>query len=255
MVYTAIALFGLIVGSFLNVCVYRLPRGESIVKPRSHCPECGRALPWNENIPVISYIFLRGKCSGCGKHISFIYPVVEILTAAIAVVLYVFFGLSPRAAIYFVLFSALIIATFTDFERQEIPDVITLPGIAAGLLAVSIFPELLTGTRLEAVINSILGILVGGGSLYILGFVGEIIFRKESMGGGYIKLLAMIGAFLGWKLTLLTFFLAPFFGSFTGLILKIREGKEVIPYGPYLSLAALISVLFGERIIGFLFHL
>ncbi|MFH1790515.1 MAG: prepilin peptidase [Candidatus Omnitrophota bacterium] len=246
-------ILGLVLGSFLNVCIFRIPRGESVVMPRSNCPKCRHFLPWYENIPVLSYIFLRGRCSRCRTRISFVYPAVEVLTAGLAAVIFVFFGLTPKAAIYFFMFSALIVVTFIDFERQEIPDIITLPGIAAGLITVFVYPDLLSQARPQAMLDSFLGVIIGGGSLYALGFLGEIVFKKEAMGGGDIKLLAMIGAFIGWKLCVVTFFLAPFFGSFTGLILKIRDGKEVIPYGPYLSLAALVSVLWGANIIKYFF--
>ena len=144
--------------------------------------------------------------------------------------------------------------TFIDFERHEIPDIITLPGIGIGLILSFLYPELLSKTGpLASLFDSLLGVVVGGGSLYLMGFFGEIVFKKEAMGGGDIKLLAMIGSFLGWKIALLTFFVAPFFGAITGLILKIKEGKEIIPYGPYLSLGALVSLLWGENIIRFLF--
>lgn len=255
MIYTLLAVFGLIIGSFLNVCIFRIPRGKSIVTPRSNCPKCRHVLPWYENIPVLSYIFLKGQCSKCSTRISPAYPIVEILTALLAIVLYIFFGFSLKSLIFFLLFSSLIITTFVDFERQEIPDIITLPGIIIGLCLSVVYPELFLKLRLEALLDSFLGVLVGGGSLYVLGFLGEIIFKKEAMGGGDIKLLAMIGAFLGWELTLLTFFLAPLFGSCTGIILKIKEGKEIIPYGPYLALAAFIALLWGNDIIKFLFHI
>jgi len=221
--------------------------------PRSHCVKCNHLITWYENIPVLSYIFLLGKCSVCKDKISLVYPIVEILTAVMAVLLYMFFGPSVKTVIYFVLFSSLIVATFIDFERQEIPDIITLPGIVLGLLTVVIYPELLGKGRMDAIVDSLIGILVGGGSLYAIGFLGEIVFKKEAMGGGDIKLLAMVGAFMGWELTLVTFFLAPIFGSLAGIIAKIKEGKELIPYGPYLSLAAFISLLCGRDIIRFMF--
>lgn len=254
MVYLIIVLFGLVIGSFLNVCIYRIPRGESVVFPRSHCPKCGHKIPWHENVPVLSFILLGGKCSRCKQGISSVYPVVEIITALIAVLLYKFFGFSFETLIFFILFSALVIATFVDFERQEIPDVITLPGILIGLVLSCIYPDFLGETRPLALLNSFLGVLAGGGSLYLVGFLGELVFRKEAMGGGDVKLLAMVGAFLGWKLALLAFFIAPLFGSFVGIALKMKEGKEMIPYGPYLSLASFIALLWGNDIMNFLFN-
>jgi leader peptidase (prepilin peptidase) / N-methyltransferase len=251
MEYFIISVFGLIIGSFINVCIYRVPRNESIVVPRSHCPKCGHILRWYENIPVLSYVFLLGRCRKCRKRISFIYPLVEILTAVIAVLLYAFLGATPKTAVFFILFASLIMVTFIDFERQEIPDIITLPGIVIGFALSVLYPEILSKDRLHAMLDSFLGILIGGGSLYIIGFLGELVFKKEAMGGGDIKLLAMIGAFLGMKFTLLTFFLAPFLGMFAGLLAKIKEGKDTIPYGPYISLAALLAVLWGDTILQF----
>ncbi len=254
MIYILIFIFGAIFGSFLNVCIYRIPRGESIIKPGSHCVKCGYALAWHENIPILSFIILGGRCRNCKRGISFVYPLVEIMTALLALIVFAFFGVTLKALILFILFSSLIVATFIDFQRNEIPDIITLPGILIGLSLSFFYPNLLSGLKpLASLFDSFLGVVVGGGSLYLMGFFGEIVFKKEAMGGGDIKLLSMIGSFLGWKLALLTFFIAPFFGSITGLILKIKEGKEIIPYGPYLSLAAFVSLLYGDEIIRFLF--
>lgn len=254
MIYVLIFILGSIFGSFLNVCIYRIPRGESIIKPNSHCPKCGHILSWYENIPILSFIILAGRCKSCKKGISYIYPLVEIMTASLAVVIFINFSITLKSVIFFVLFSSLIVATFIDFQRHEIPDTVTLPGIGIGLILSFLYPSLLSKTEpLASFFDSLLGVVVGGGSLYLMGFFGEIVFKKEAMGGGDIKLLSMIGSFLGWRIALLTFFIAPFFGSITGLILKIRKGKEIIPYGPYLSLAALISLLWGENIIRFLF--
>lgn len=194
-----------------------------------------------------------GKCARCKQKISFRYPLVEILTCSIAVILYLFFGVSLKTPIYFIFFSALIVITFIDLDIQEIPDVISLPGIVLGLILSAAYPDMLGKTRLESFLNSLFGIIVGGGSLYLIGFIGEMVFKKEAMGGGDIKLLAMIGAFLGWKLTILAFFIAPFFGSITGIIVKLREGKEMIPYGPYLSIASFVSLIWGEFILKMLF--
>lgn len=254
MVYIFLLILGSIFGSFLNVCIHRMPKGESIINPGSHCPKCGHMLSWQENVPLLSFIILKGRCRNCKDKISYIYPIVETLTALLAVTVYIFFGISLKSLIYFAVFSSLIVASFVDFHRLEIPDIITLPGIFIGLALSFLYPALLSKTKpLDSFLDSFLGMFVGGASLYLLGFLGEMVFKKEAMGGGDIKLLAMIGAFLGWKSVLLTFFIAPFFGSVTGLILKIKEGKEVIPYGPYLSLAAFVSVLWGEKIIRVLF--
>jgi leader peptidase (prepilin peptidase)/N-methyltransferase len=151
--------------------------------------------------------------------------------------------------------SGLIIATFVDFEIQEIPDEVSIGGMVVGLILAIAFPSIMNETaRLNSFLNSFSGALIGGGMIYIMGMLGEFAFKREAMGGGDVKLLAMIGAFIGWKLVMLTFFLAPVFGSVVGIILKIKHGKDIIPYGPYLSLAAVCSIFFGERILHLLFY-
>ncbi|MCX5667770.1 MAG: prepilin peptidase [Candidatus Omnitrophica bacterium] len=246
---------GSIVGSFLNVCVYRLPKGRSVIFPGSHCPNCTAAIHWYDNIPIFSYIFLGGKARCCKAKISLRYFIVEALTASAYLVLFIFFGMTPKFFAYAVMASGLIVATFVDFEIQEIPDEVSVGGLAVGLILSIAFPSILNETtRLNGFLNSFLGALAGGGMIYAMGMLGELAFKKEAMGGGDVKLLAMIGAFIGWKLTVLTFFLAPVFGSVVGVILKIRHGKDVIPYGPYLSLAAVCSIFFGERLLRILFY-
>ena len=248
-------LMGAIVGSFLNVCIYRLPKGRSVIFPGSHCPNCAMAIHWYDNIPILSYIFLGGKARCCKAKISFRYFIVEILTASAFLILFSTFGLTPKFFAYAVMVSGLIIATFVDFEIQEIPDEVSMGGLAVGLVLAIAFPSVLNETtRLNGFLNSIFGALAGGGMIYVMGMLGEFAFKKEAMGGGDVKLLAMIGAFIGWKLTVLTFFLAPVFGSVVGIILKIRYGKDIIPYGPYLSLAAICSIFFGDRIFHLLFY-
>jgi leader peptidase (prepilin peptidase)/N-methyltransferase len=249
--YTQVLLivFGLCIGSFLNVVIYRLPKGKSIVFPGSSCTKCGHKIKWYENIPVLSYIFLLGKCSKCKDKISVQYPIVEILTAGVLWGLFARFGLVPLTFIYFALFSSLIVCSFIDLEIQEIPDVITLPGIVIGLLISVIYPDILGGTRLLALKTSFLGVIAGGGSLLCLGMFGELIFKKEAMGGGDIKLLAMIGAFLGWQIAILTFFIAPFFGIGAGIIAKIKKGDEYIPYGPHIVIASFVCLLWSDKIL------
>ena len=248
-------IFGSIVGSFLNVCIYRLPKGRSVIVPGSHCPNCAQAIRWHDNIPILSYIFLGGKARCCRAKISLRYFIVEILTASAFLILFSVFGPTPKFFAYAVMVSSLIIATFVDFEIQEIPDEVSIGALAIGLIMAIAFPSVLNETaRLDGFLNSFLGALAGGGMIYAMGILGEFAFKKEAMGGGDVKLLAMIGAFIGWKLAVLTFFLAPVFGSIVGIILKIRHGRDVIPYGPYLSLAAVCSIFFGERILHLLFH-
>lgn len=247
---------GAIVGSFMNVCIYRLPREKSIIKPRSFCPLCKEAIPWYDNIPMVSFLLLRGRCRFCKGKISPVYIIVEIISGSMCVLLFRYFGFTPRFFILWYLTCSLIVASFIDLRFQEIPDVITLPGILIGLGAALFYPPLMARVEmLPSALQSFLGVLAGGGSIYALGFVGEIIFKKEAMGGGDVKLLAMVGAFLGWKLAIFVFFLAPFFGAVVGITLKIKEGRDIIPYGPYLSLAAIVAVFYGEAILKRLFFI
>ena len=248
-------IFGLFVGSFLNVCIYRLPKGKSIVFPPSHCPACGKNILWYDNIPILSYILLRGRCRSCRTKISPRYLIVEGLTACLALALYIVFGLTPKFAAYAVMTCGLIIATFVDFEINEIPDEVSIGVLVAGLVLSVVLPPLVgAASSWYDLLDSVLGCLAGGASIYLMGFLGELVFKKEAMGGGDVKLMAMIGAFVGWKMVLLAFFIAPVFGAVAGLVLKIKEGREIIPYGPYLSLAALVVIFFGEKILKLLLN-
>jgi len=250
---------GAIIGSFLNVCIHRMPINKSIVFPPSHCPKCNKNIYWYDNIPIISFLILSGKCRRCGTKISLRYPVVEALTALILTALFIAFGPTAKFFAYSVMTCALIVAAFVDLEIQEIPNEISLGGIAAGVLLAFAFPSILgQADRVHSILGSLAGVLAGGLSILILKTFGTIVFWKKikalgiesAMGDGDIKLMAMIGAFLGWKLVVLTFFIAPFFGVIPGIISKFRHGAEVIPYGPFLSMAALVSVFFGNKILG-----
>lgn len=253
MIGILIFILGLIVGSFLNVCIYRIPRRESVISPRSHCVSCGKTIPWYDNIPLLSFLLLNGRCRFCKARISFIYFTVELLTALLCLLIFMHFGLSMKFVIFAALGCALIVISFIDLKIQEIPDEITIPGIAIGVLLSFIFPELiLQKSNLSGLFQSILGMVVGGAIIYLMGIFGKALFKKEAMGGGDVKLMAMLGAFLGWRLILLTFFLAPFFGSVVGIILKIKHKAEVIPYGPHLSVAGIIAMLWGEKILSWI---
>lgn len=249
-----IFLFGLCVGSFLNVCIYRMGREQSVVKPRSHCPHCRKIILWYDNIPLLSFILLRGRCRWCGKKISFRYFFIELLTGIVFLVIYQKFNLSYYTLVYCIFVSGLIVATFVDFDFRIIPDEISLGGIAAGLIFSFLFPGLHNApTHLAGLWQSFLGVLMGGGILWILGCIGDFMFKKESMGGGDVKLLAMIGAFLGWKLALLTLPLASVFGALIGIIIKIRTKESLIAFGPYLALGAFISIFWADFILNALF--
>ncbi|KPK37956.1 MAG: hypothetical protein AMJ78_10725 [Omnitrophica WOR_2 bacterium SM23_29] len=248
--YFCAFIFGSVVGSFLNVCIYRMPRGESIIYPWSHCTNCRRSIAWYDNIPFISYLILKGRCRYCMAKISFRYFIVEGLTATTFVLLLWRFNISLFYLIYAALISILIIISFIDLEHRIIPDELSLGGLILGLILSGLYPALHDKTSMILGLkNSLLGILVGGGSIYLIGLFGSAIFKKEAMGGGDVKLLAFIGAFLGWKLTLLTFFIAPILGSIVGVPLKLIKKQDTIPYGPFLSLATFISTFWGDKIL------
>jgi leader peptidase (prepilin peptidase)/N-methyltransferase len=244
-------IFGAIVGSFLNVCIHRVPKGESIVAPGSHCPHCKSPIKFYDNIPLVSYLLLGRKCRYCHGVISIQYPLVEGVTALSSFLLFVRFGVSWSYFFYFAFVAALIVITVIDLFHQIIPDVISLPGIGVGLLACLIFPGL-------PFLNSLIGMLLGGGSLFVVGTLYQWLFKREGMGGGDVKLLAMIGAFLGWKAVILTILLSSLIGSITGVIVMVARGKDfkyAIPFGPFLSLGAVISLFYGQAIITWYLHL
>jgi leader peptidase (prepilin peptidase)/N-methyltransferase len=254
--------FGAAVGSFLNVCIHRMPNEESIVSPPSHCPHCGQRIRWTDNIPLISFVALRGKCRHCRAPITPRYVLVEFLTAILF--LWVWLKLTPwehppqhgidfiKVPIYWLVIAGLIVATFIDFEHYIIPNEITLGGIVAGLVLSAIHPQLMdTSSIWVSLFRSLLGIIVGGATLLAIAIVGEKIFKKEAMGMGDVKLIAAIGAFLGWQATLFTTFVSSLFGGVVGLILVLGSKKgwqSRIPYGPYIALGALLWILCGSEI-------
>jgi len=238
-------IFGALIGSFLNVCIIRLPKEESIITPGSHCPHCKKAIKFYDNVPLISYLLLGGKCRYCKNTISFQYPLVEGITALSSLFLFMRFGPSLSYLVYFAFVTALIVITVIDLYHQIIPDVISIPGVGVGLLASLIFPHI-------AFLDSLIGVLLGGGSLFLVATLYQWFFKREGMGGGDVKLLAMIGAFLGWKAVILTILLSSLIGSITGIIIMVLKGKDfkyAIPFGPFLSLGAVITLFFGENII------
>jgi leader peptidase (prepilin peptidase)/N-methyltransferase len=240
-----VALFGLLVGSFLNVVIVRLPRGRSLVAPRSACPACGAAIAWHDNIPVLSFVLLRGRCRACDAPISWRYPAVELATAALFALAYARFGPGLDLAVALPLVSALIVITGIDLSHQIIPDVITLPGIAAGLAV-----ALATGR--VSWIDSGLGILVGGGVFWAILRASLLLTGREGMGGGDVKLGAMLGAFLGWKVVLLSIFLAVVLGGALAvalLSLRVAGRKDPIPFGPFLAAGGVTGLLWGEHVI------
>jgi len=258
---------GLIVGSFLNVCIYRIPKKKSLVSPRSFCPNCNTPVRWHDNIPVLSYIFLLGRCRTCKAKISIRYPLVEILTGYIFLHLYYVFiqyrQESPCIFIcYLALCSALIISTFVDLELLVIPNEVTFVGIPLALVLSVICPGLhdaqntlrnfsLTGVcRLDTLIASMIGMLVGGGLICLCSILGKWILKKDAMGFGDVKLMGMIGGVTGWKLAVSVFFVAPFFGLLMAIPVLLFKKSHLIPYGPFLSLATLVCILMQDYFIG-----
>jgi leader peptidase (prepilin peptidase)/N-methyltransferase len=245
--YVVVVLFGLTVGSFLNVVIWRMPRRKSIVSPASRCPSCDTPIkPW-DNIPVISYLLLHGKCRYCGARISPRYPVVEALNAGLWALMYWRFGPGWDVLVYFAFMSALVAITFIDLDFQIIPDAITLPGIPLGLLAgILLMPDPLAREMALGWKASLIGTASGFGLYYAVA-----VLSRGGMGGGDIKLMTMVGALTGWKSVLLTTFLGSLAGSVLGLVLMLFKGKgrkTKIPFGPFLALGAVLTLLFGQEI-------
>jgi leader peptidase (prepilin peptidase)/N-methyltransferase len=240
------ALFGAIVGSFLNVVILRLPEpGESIVFPPSHCPVCKARLAWFENIPIVSYLLLRGKCGHCSCRISIQYPLVEFSMACLSAGVLHQFGMTVPGAGYFLFCASLVVIICIDLHHQIIPDVVSLPGILIGF-CLSFFSPLVSWQA------SLIGILAGGGSLGAVALLYYLLRKQEGMGGGDIKLLAMIGAFLGWQALPFVIFSSSLTGAIVGIIVMLIQRKKGlsmrIPFGPFLSLAALAYLFFSETI-------
>lgn len=239
-------IFGTLVGSFLNVVIFRLPdEKQSVVFPASHCPKCGTNLHWYENIPVFSYIALRGKCRTCKAPVSLQYPLVELCMALLSLALYHQVGLSFLFPLYFLFLAALLVIIFIDIQLQIIPDKISLPGILIGFLG-SFFNPWVSWQEAG------LGILLGGGILYAVAKGYALLAKREGMGGGDIKLLAMIGAFLGWQCLLYVIFFSSLTGSIVGIAAMFRQkkgGQTRIPFGPFLSLGAMSWLFFRDDIL------
>ena len=233
--------FGLLVGSFLNVVIARVPEGRSVWAPRSACPQCGALIGWYDNIPLVSFLLLRGRCRGCRAGIPWRYPIVEAATGGAFALAYGLLGPTPEFAVAAVLLAALIAITAIDLRHQIIPDVISLPGIVVGFVANSLLPG---GVGW---LDSLIGIAVGGGLFLVI-----ILVSGGGMGGGDMKLGAMLGAFLGWKLGLLALLLGVLAGGAVAVVLLLlgRKGrKEAIPFGPYLALGGAVALLWGADVL------
>lgn len=239
-------MFGACIGSFLNVCIYRIPENKSIITPGSFCPVCRQSIPFYCNIPILSYLFLKGRCKSCHNPISIRYPFIEILTGIFAVLLFYKFGLGLAMVYWFFFTSVLITISFIDIDHQIIPDIISLPGILVFASSFYFLPEM-------TIKDTLLGIFTGGGSLYAVAFLYFLVKKQEGMGGGDIKLLAMIGAATGIKGVFFTIFAGSLFGTFFGILImlytKIADSKLRIPFGPFLAMGAILYVFFGEQLI------
>ena len=256
--------WGACIGSFLNVCIFRIPRERSVVKPRSYCPRCGTPIPWYHNLPILTYVVLGGKSACCRSRIHPRYLLVELLTAVLFLLVWFKFDLASGGRplglvavtdwrlvpVYWLMASGLILGTFVDFEHMIIPDRVTLGGVLAGLLLSAAVPSLHgQATARNALASAAVGAAVGGGLLWSVGVLGKVVFRKDAMGLGDVKLLAAVGAFLGWRAVLFTVMIASLVGSVVGLSLVLGGRKEMqsrIPFGPYLALAALLWILWGS---------
>lgn len=254
-IYTFVFIFGAVIGSFLNVCIYRLPRSLSVVFPSSGCPSCGSTIRFYDNIPIISYLLLRGRCRKCRSGISWVYPLVEFLNASLYVLTYYkFFYYSVWVvAAYFVFISALIVITFIDLEHMIIPDRITLPGIPlAFVVGAAILPDPFSRMDSLGIVQAFIGLIFGGGFFYLIAVAGEAVFKKPAMGGGDIKLMALVGGILGWKGVVLTTFAGSLIGSVVGILLILIKGRSwgsKLPFGPYLVAGSVVSLFWGQELL------
>ena len=266
MIFGIVLLFGLIVGSFLNVCIARIPLETSIISPPSHCPRCKTPIRWYDNIPLVSFAVLRGRCRTCGQQISWRYPLVELLNGLLYLLVISEFGFTGEALLVMALCSSLVVVTFIDLDHQIIPDVITYPGMVLGLVAAPFFMTTLAGplpfglgTVLPPLgqygasfLNAFTGLVLGGAPLYLIGLLWEKLRKVEAMGGGDVKYMAMVGSFLGWKGAFLTIMLGAISGSLVGvalILLKKHEADKVIPFGPFLVFGTLLTLFRGPEII------
>lgn len=244
MISIVLFIFGLIIGSFINVVVYRLPRRESIISPGSHCPHCLHPIAFYDNLPLVSYIMLRGRCRYCKKRISVQYPIVEFIAGAILPLSFVLYGFGVRFLALSLFLYLLLPLFIIDLKHRVVPDKITIPGIVAGF-AFSFFLEEITWY------DSLIGITVGGMVILIISVMGRFIFKREAMGTGDVMLFMLVGAFLGWQKVLLTLILASILGSIIGLAIVAKKRKKfiVVPFGPFIAAGAVISCFWGTFLI------
>jgi len=265
-------ILGAVIGSFLNVVIHRVPREESIVLPSSRCPSCGAEISFYDNVPVLSYLMLGGRCRSCKVHISARYPAVEALTALLWVTVAWHDGLSFALPFDLIFVTAITALIFIDAEHMILPNAITYPGIVFALIARLALPLLMGAPHFDdlpmllngvlagmpiwaaSLVGALIGALAGGGSLWLMGWIWEKLRGVEAMGLGDVKMMFMVGAYLGWRLTILNIFLGVFSGSLIGIILMLRQGKRdmtmLLPFGVFLGIGAIAALLFGSQIVG-----
>jgi leader peptidase (prepilin peptidase)/N-methyltransferase len=271
LIYIISGVFGAIIGSFLNVVIHRVPREESIVFPNSRCPSCGATIAFYDNIPVLSYVVLGGRCRGCSIRISPRYPAVELLTAVLFLVVTWHDGISVALPFDLIFMTAIVALVFIDAEHMILPDVITYPGMAfavAARIAIPLLtktphfddvPSLMQGTLagmpiwVVSLVGAVIGALIGGGSLWLMGWTWEKLRGIEAMGLGDVKMMFMVGAYLGWRLTILTIFVGVLSGSLIGIVLMARQRERdmqmLLPFGVFLGLGSIAALLFGAPIV------
>jgi leader peptidase (prepilin peptidase)/N-methyltransferase len=270
-VFVVAGIFGAIIGSFLNVVIHRLPREESIVLPSSRCPDCGATIAFYDNVPVLSYLMLGGRCRSCKTHISARYPAVEALTAALWLLVIWHDGLTWALPFDLVFVTAITALVFIDAEHMILPNAITYPGIAFALIARVTIPFLMGQPHFDdlpmlmngvlaglpvwaaSLVGALIGALIGGGSLWLMGWTWEKLRGIEAMGLGDVKMMFMVGAYLGWRLTILNIFLGVLSGSIIGIALMLRQGKRnmqmLLPFGVFLGIGAIAALLIGPQIV------
>lgn len=239
-----ITVCGLLFGSFANVVILRLPKGQSVVWPGSRCPQCSTPIKWYDNVPVLAWLWLRGRCRACSKPISWRYPVVEFLSGLLFLAVYLKYGISWTTAEYILFCWSLLVVSVIDLDHMILPDVFTLSGIVIGLLGAALNPE-------REFLPALFGVLMGGGFLWLIAYLYWVLRKEEGMGGGDIKLLAWTGAVLGWSSIPFVILVSSLLGSVVGITyaLKSRAGlKSVIPFGPFLALAAILYLLGGQQL-------
>ncbi len=256
LIATLVFMFGAMAGSFLNVCIARIPNRESVVRPSSHCPKCSNPIYFFDNIPIISFVILLGRCRFCGERISPRYLVVEALSGLLAAALYYQFGLGLAFFTACVFVAALIVVSFIDLDVRIVPDAISLPGIAIGVI-ISLIAKYWVDDPSEVIptpFSAVAGIFAGGGFLFAVAWMYQRLTGIDGMGGGDIKLLAMIGAFLGWQSIPFTIFLASLAGSVIGLGVMLVTGagrRLALPFAPFLCFGATLHLFFGRELLAF----